>query len=39
VNARETFHAIMHFEAGAPVPRVEYGYWVGTIRRFIAEGM
>ena len=29
----------MNFEKGTSVPKVEYGYWVGTIKRFIAEGM
>ena len=39
MNSREKFHALMNFEKGTPAPKVEYGYWVGTIRRFIAEGM
>ena len=39
MNARQKFHAVMNLEEAAPIPRTEYGYWVGTIKRFIAEGM
>lgn len=39
MNSRERFRAVMNFERGVMTLKAEYGYWVGTIRRFIMEGM
>ncbi len=44
MNAREKFLSIMRMEPGAygpgvEVPRVEFGYWAGTLRRWFGEGL
>jgi uroporphyrinogen decarboxylase len=38
MNAREKFHATMNFEA-YPNMKTEFGYWAGTIRRWLGEGL
>jgi Uroporphyrinogen decarboxylase (URO-D) len=38
MNAREKFHATMSFEA-CPNLKTEFGYWAGTIRRWVKEGL
>lgn len=39
MNSREKFAAIMDFDGSAKSMKVEYGYWVGTIKRFFREGL
>ena len=39
LNAREKFLASMAFHRDAPILKMEYGYWAGTIRRWYAEGL
>jgi len=38
MNTRDKFLASMAFEPDAPVLKMEYGYWAGTIRRWYTEG-
>jgi hypothetical protein len=39
LNAREKFLASMAFERDAPILKMEYGYWAGTVRRWYGEGL
>jgi uroporphyrinogen decarboxylase len=43
LNSREKFLSIMKMEkgkyTGAKIPKVEIGYWAGTIRKWISEGL
>ena len=39
MNTRDIFLASMAFEPSTPVLKMEYGYWVGTIRRWYEEGL
>jgi hypothetical protein len=39
VNARERFHAIMHFDKNARTLKWEFGYWAETMRRWYKEGL
>lgn len=39
LNAREKFLAGMTFERDAPILKMEYGYWAGTVRRWYGEGL
>ena len=39
MNTRERFNAIMSFDTSVKNLKVEYGYWCGTIKNFIKEGM
>jgi uroporphyrinogen-III decarboxylase len=39
MTARDKFLAVMAFEPGASVPKCEFGYWAGTIRRWLREGL
>ncbi len=44
MNSREKFLTTMRMEEGnndikAEIPKVEFGYWSDTIRRWIREGM
>jgi hypothetical protein len=39
MNAREKLLATLEFKPGAPVPKTEFGYWAGTLRRWETEGL
>lgn len=43
MNAREKFLSSMRMKnndySGVGIPRVEFGYWAGTIRRWFKEGL
>ncbi len=43
MNSREKFLSIMKMEdgnySGVEIPRVEFGYWAGTIRRWFDQGL
>lgn len=43
MNSREKFLSVMRMEdgynSGVQVPKVEMGYWAGTIRRWFGEGL
>jgi hypothetical protein len=39
MDQREEFIASMAFEPGAPVLKMEYGYWAGAVRRWYTEGL
>lgn len=39
MNARDKFHSAMGFEPCPTLPRVEFGYWAGTLRRWRREGL
>lgn len=39
MNAREKFNAVMSFDTTAGNLKTEYGYWSGTVKNFIKEGM
>lgn len=44
MNSREKFLSVMTMENGIydediDVPKVEFGYWAGTIRRWASEGL
>ena len=43
MNSREKFLSVMRMEgndfSGVRVPKVEMGYWAGTIRRWFNEGL
>ncbi|MGM0365915.1 MAG: hypothetical protein ACQEP5_05210, partial [Actinomycetota bacterium] len=43
MNAREKFLSVMRMEdgrySGVEVPKVEFGYWAGTIRRWFDQGL
>ena len=39
MNARDRFNAIMSFDTTVKSLKTEYGYWCGTIKNFIKEGM
>jgi len=43
MNSREKFLSVMRMEDGdyckARVPKVEFGYWAGTIRRWFGQGL
>ena len=38
MTAREKFRAAMRFEPGV-IPKSEFGYWAGAIRRWLSEGL
>jgi len=39
MNAREKFNAVMSFDTTVGNLKAEYGYWSGTVKNFIKEGM
>ena len=43
MNSREKFLSVMRMEdgdySGVEIPKVEFGYWAGTIRRWFREGL
>jgi len=43
MNSREKFLSVMRMEdgdySGVEIPKVEFGYWAGTIRRWFGEGL
>ena len=43
MNSREKFLSVMRMEdadyASVEIPKVEFGYWAGTIRRWFREGL
>ena len=44
MNSREKFLSVMRLEPGrrspgVPVPKVEFGYWAGVLRRWFREGL
>jgi len=44
MNSREKFLSVMRMEPGRPgpgvqVPKVEFGYWAGVLRRWFQEGL
>lgn len=43
MNAREKFLSVMRMKdgdySGVQIPKVEFGYWAGTIRRWFNEGL
>lgn len=39
MDTRQKFLACMSFEPGTPIPKWEYGYWAGVIRRWYTEGL
>ena len=39
MNCRDKFNAVLSFEPEAKIPKVEYGYWAGTIRSWFADGL
>ena len=43
MNSREKFLSVMRMKDGdyskAVIPKVEFGYWAGTIRRWFGEGL
>jgi uroporphyrinogen decarboxylase len=39
MNSREKFHSVLSFEQCAENMKVEYGYWAGTIRKWLHSGL
>ncbi len=43
MNSREKFLSVMRMQNGdysnVEIPKVEFGYWAGTIRRWFNEGL
>ncbi|MHB1335668.1 MAG: uroporphyrinogen decarboxylase family protein [Candidatus Humimicrobiaceae bacterium] len=39
MNARDKFNAVMSFDTTVGNLKTEYGYWSGTVKNFIKEGM
>jgi len=39
MNCRDKFNAVLSFQPGAKVPKVEYGYWAGAIRGWFEAGL
>ena len=43
MNSREKFLSAMRMEdgdySGVEIPKVEFGYWAGTIRRWFGDNM
>ena len=39
MTAKDKFIAVFNFEKNIPPPRYEFGYWVGTARRWYDEGL
>ena len=44
MTSRDKFLSVMRMEPGSPgpgvqVPKVEFGYWAGTLRRWFREGL
>ena len=43
MNSREKFLSVMRMESddydNVEIPKVEFGYWAGTIRRWFKEGL
>ncbi|MBM3705447.1 MAG: hypothetical protein FJW66_02870 [Actinobacteria bacterium] len=39
MNSREKFNSVMSFDAGAQVPKTEFAYWAGTLRKWLEQGL
>ena len=39
MDSREKFHAVMDGQDIVHIPKTEFAYWAGTIRRWLSEGM
>ncbi len=39
MNSREKFNSVMSFDSDAVVPKTEFAYWAGAIRKWFDQGL
>jgi len=39
MDSRQKFLSVMNFEETAAIPKTEFAYWAGTIRKWFGQGL